>query len=248
LLFPLTSCAVTPLTNKIAVGEEAFVIAVAKGSDSMTDLFAAPAGGGDFVRLTFNRAEERGPRLAPEGTRVAYLRRPRDGGPWTLVILDLLSNAEQSAALPVEAGMPEQLGWDADRSVVLRATGGYFRTAVPPAPLRLALVTPDAAARADSATRELLGPVGEGLVRPCATGLCVVVGDSITPLGAGVSGAVRWGADSVGYFSSGTFEVRPLGGGYPRRPGWKARPSGLRELSYHPGAQVTTRTGVSGRR
>jgi hypothetical protein len=242
------SCGVSPLTNKLVVGEEAFVIAVAEGPDSLTDLFAAPARGGEFVRLTFNRAEERSPRLAPEGTRVAFLRRQLDGGPWSLVILDLQSNAERSAPLPGDAGEPEQLGWDAGTSVVVRATGGYFRTAPSGNRLRLAPVAADSLVRADSATRELLGPGGEGLVRPCEAGVCVVVGDSITPLGAGVSGAVRWGPDSVGYFSTGSFEVRPLSGGYPRRPEWKARPARLRDLSYHPGAQVTTRTGVSGRR
>ena len=41
----LTNCSITPLTNKIRVGEEPFVIVVGEGRDGETDLFAAPAGG-----------------------------------------------------------------------------------------------------------------------------------------------------------------------------------------------------------
>lgn len=247
-LLLLTGCAVTPLTNKIAVGEDAFVIAVGEGPDSATDLFAAPAGGGNFIRLTFNRAEERGPRLGPDGTQVAYLRRSSGSPLWSLVILDLRSNVEHSVPLPAAAGEPLQLGWSTTGKNVMVRANGYFSTETPPARLRLVPVSAEATGAADSVTRERLGPGDLGVVRPCGGELCVAVGDSVTPLGPGNTGAIRWGTDSVGYFSLGSFEVRPLRGGHPRRPAWKALPARLRELSYHEGAQVTTRTGVSGRR
>jgi hypothetical protein len=248
LVMGVGACNVTPLTNRIAVGEDAFVIGVGEGPDSLTDLFAAPAGGGNFVRLTFNRAEERGPRLGPDGTRVAYLRRSIGSPVWSLVILDLQNNAEQSEPLPAGAGEPLELGWgEAGKTVIVHA-GGYFSTEAPPAPVQLVPVGSGALAAAASATRERLGPGDEGVVRSCGTELCVVVGDSVTPLGAGRTGAIRWGADSIGYFADEAFEVRPLGGGHPRRPAWKDLPARLRQLSYHAGAQVTTRTGVSGRR
>ena len=93
------ACTVTPLTNKINIGEEAFVIGVGEGPDSLTDLFAAPAGNGAFARLTFNRTEEHLPRLSPDGLRVAYLRRAPGESQWSLVILDLLSNAEQTSTV-----------------------------------------------------------------------------------------------------------------------------------------------------
>jgi hypothetical protein len=233
----LTACNVTPLSNKIAIGDEPFVIAVGEGQDSLTDLFAAPAGGGTFARLTFNRAEERMPRLAPDGRSVAYLRRTANQVSWTLVVLDLLSDSERSSALPLGAGGPEGIGWSKDgRSVLLRAHGYYTMAREPRG---AALVPVDTAhwAQADSATRELLGPGEQGVVRPCGAELCVVVGDSVTPLGPGVTGAMRWGPDSVGYFAEGWFEVRSLSGGYPRRPAWKAAPSRLRFITYNAGVR-----------
>jgi hypothetical protein len=229
----VTACNLTPLTNKIAVGEEAFVVGVGEGSDSATDLFAAPAGGGNFVRLTFNRAEERAPRFAPSGARVAYLRRSPGSPRWALVVLDLVNAAEQSVAVPTEAGKPERLGWSSDGARVVLKANGYYASATPPEPMALRPVDSAALTGADSATRELLGSSREGLIEPCGVLLCVVVGDAVTSLGPGVSGAIRWGADSVGYFSSGGFQVRPLTGGLSRRPAWNGLPSRLRELSYH---------------
>jgi hypothetical protein len=247
-LLLLTGCAVTPLTNKIAVGEDAFVIGVGEGADSLTDLFAAPAAGGNFFRLTFTRAAERGPRLDPTGTRVAYLRHAAGSPLWSLVILDLRSNVEHTASLPEAAGPPLRLGWSAGGKRVIVRANQLYSTETPPARLELVPVSGDASVSADSALREWLGPGELGVVRACGAELCVAVGDSVTSLGPRVAGAIRWGTDSVGYWSSGSFEVRPLAGGHPRRPAWKALPARLRELSYHGGAQDTTRTGVSGRR
>ena len=180
-------CGVTPLTNKIDVGNEAFVVGVGEGPDSMTDLFAAPAGGGNFARLTFNRAEERAPRLASDGRSVAFQRRAGAAAEWTLVVLDLLTNQERVEPAPGNSTPPERLG-----------------------------------------------PHGEGVVAPCGAEQCVTVGDSATSLGQ-VTGVMRWGSDSVGYFVGQNFEVRPLGGGRSRRPLWKQLPANLRELTYHSG-------------
>jgi hypothetical protein len=247
-----TGCSVTPLTNKIAVGEEPFVIGVGEGPDGLTDLFAAPAKGGGFVRLTFNRPEERSPRLSPDGSRVAFFRATgvTTGAPWSLVVLNLLTNAERTAPLPAEAGIPERLGWSRDgRRVVVRAQG-YFVSAAPPDPVRFTRVALDSAPAADSATSELLGDPPKARVERCRDGgSCIVAGSGeVTALGAGSSGAIRWGADSVGYFQGAEFEVRPLAGGRPRRPDWSEAPLRLRDLTYHAGSQVTTAMGVSGAR
>lgn len=248
-LLLLTSCTVTPLTNRIQVGDEAFVIAVGEGPDGQTDLFAAPAGGGAFTRLTYNRPEERLPRISADGKRVAFLRAASgvSGPPWSLVIMDLTTNAERAAPLPSDAGAPERLGWSRDGTRVVIKAQGYYVMAAPPAAATIARVPADSLALADSLTREVLGDPPHGIVDRCAGGgLCIVARTGeITPLDGAASDAVRWGADSVGYFVSGKFEVRPLGGGHSRRPDWTEAPARLRQLSYNPG-QITTSSGVSG--
>jgi len=232
----LTTCAVTPLSNRIRVGEEPFVIGVGEGSDSMTDLFAAPAGGGAFVRLTFTRAEERLPRLSPEGTAVVFVR--REGGAanprWALVVLDLLTTSERRAPLPTGAEAPVRTGWAGDGSAVVLA-GGYFTLA--PERDSLIPVSPAQQPAADSATRELLGDPPAAMVGECAAGgLCITAANGDTSrLGPGDTGAIRWGADSLGYFTSRGFEVRPLSAGSSRRPDWSGTPGALRSLTHHPG-------------
>jgi hypothetical protein len=235
----LASCAVSPLTNKINAGEEAFVIGVGEGADSLTDLYAAPAGGGRFIRLTFNRPEERFPKLSPDGSTVAFLRTAgsQKGSPWSLVVFNLWNSSESSAPLPADAGQPERLGWSPDgRQIVVRA-GGLFVTPGPPDPLALTAIPPGSAVQADSFSRERLGDPPRGLIRECADrGLCVFVeGGGMTPLDTEATGAVRWGSDSLGYFLPGGFEVRPLSGGRPRRPVWSGAPDRFRQLTHHPG-------------
>lgn len=249
-LLLLASCAATPLSNRIAVGEEPLVIGVGEGPDGNTDLFAASASGGGFVRLTFTRAEERTPRLSPDGTGLAFVRSEVHDAitRWTVVALDLKTSAERTALLPANAGEPARLGWSPDGTRVVLRAGGYFEMDAHPGKAELHPVPEDSAAQADSATRELLGKPEVGMVVECAGGgACIAAGTGeVTPLGIGVTEAVRWGADSVGYFVAGGFEVRPLAGGRSRRPQWSAAPGGLRSITYHPGSQTTLTGGVSG--
>lgn len=249
--FLLTSCAgVTPLTNRIQVGEESYVIGVGEGPDGQTDLFAAPAGGGSFTRLTFNRPEERFPSISPDGKAVAFLRARggEHGPPWAVVILNLENNAERAMPLPAGAGNPERLGWDRGGTRVLVSAQGYFAMSAPPRPPEFARFPDDSSALADSLTRQMLGDPPQGMVRECMNGgLCILARTGeLTLLDREARDAVRWGADSVGYFLPGGFEVRPLAGGRVRQPAWVGAPSRLRQLSHHPGAQVTTSSGVSG--
>jgi hypothetical protein len=240
----------TPLTSHIKVGEEAFVIAVGEGSDGQTDLFAAPAGGGSFSRLTFNRPEERFPRISPDGGMVAFLRAAAgvSGPPWSLVILNLMTNAERAVSLPKDAGEPERLGWSRDGKRVVVVAQGYFLMAAPPGPSGITRLPSDSVALADSLSREVLGDPPRGMVRECLNGgLCIVAQTGeVTPLDTAARGAVRWGSDSVGYFLPSGFEVRPLAGGRSRRPVWTGAPGKLRQLTYNPGPQLTTSSGVSG--
>lgn len=246
----LPACGVTPLTNRIEVGEEPFVIAVGEGPDGLTDLYAAPAGGGAFVRLSFNRPEERLPRLSPDGRMLAFLRAASGakGPPWSLVVMNLLTNAERTAPLPPDAAAPERLGWSRDGGSLVVSAQGYFVMAAPPAALRFSRFPADSLALADSLSRELLGDPPEGIVRECANGgLCILSRTgALTLLDTAATDAVRWGADSVGYFLHGGFEVRPLAGGRSRRASWTGAPARLRELTHHPGAPRSPSGGPSG--
>jgi len=247
----LSGCrGVTPLTNRIAVGQDAFVIAVGEGPDGLTDLYAAPAGSGSFTRLTFNRPEERLPKISPGGDMVAFLRAARgvSGPPWSLVILNLLNNAERAMPLPADAGGPDRLGWSRDGTRVVVFAGGYYVMAAPPGASSLQRFSRDSTALADSISRELLGEPPRAMVSDCPDGgACIVaMTGEITRLDPAARNPVRWGADSVGYFLPDGFEVRPLAGGRSRRPEWLGAPAHLRQLTQHPGAQVTTSSGVSG--
>jgi hypothetical protein len=233
----LTACAsVTPLTNKIRVGEEPFVIAVGEGSDGQTDLYAAPAHGGNFVRLTFTRSEERLPELGPTGTSVAFFRRSTPGqGPWSLVVLDLLTNRESTTPIPQAGGDPVSLGWSRDGGALVMRGAGYLMSVAPPRPLWLRGVPLDSVPWADSTTSEFLGEPPAGRIAACPDGFCVVAGEHDTTRLEGVIGPIRWGGDSIGYFAGSAWEIRPLAGGRSRRPGWTEVPSHLREMTYWAG-------------
>ncbi|HEU5217186.1 MAG TPA: hypothetical protein VFU23_00905 [Gemmatimonadales bacterium] len=246
----LASCGVTPLTNKLRIGEESYIIAVGEGNDGQTDLYAAPAGGGSFTRLTFSRPEEALPAISPDGARVAFLRAAGGvkGPPWSVVVLDLMNYSERVTPLPSDAGDPRRLGWTRDGARVIVSAREYFVTSAAPAPPALTRWPADSTALADSLTRQLLGDPPLGMVGECSGGgLCIVARTGeVTPLDSGARDAVRWGADSVGYFLPGGFEIRPLAGGSTRRPAWSGAPARLRQLSYYRGPQDTTSSGVSG--
>lgn len=237
-LLPLTACAVTPLSNKIAVGEDAFVIGIGEGADSTTDLYAAPAGGGTFVRLTFSRSEERLPKLSPQGTSVAFVRRDgtREAARWSLVVLDLRTTVERAVPFPDRAPPATRIGWSSDGRTTVVEAGGYFTLSATAGKDSLIAVPPEAALAADSMTRELLGDPPSAIVRECSGGLCIVAANGDTSaLDRDATDAVRWGADSVAYLTPRGFLVRPLAGGPSRWPDWSAKPSRLRNLTYHPG-------------
>jgi len=237
VLFVVQGCAVTPLTNKIGPGEDAFVIVVGEGGDGSTDLFAAPATGGAFHQLTFNRLVESLPTLAPNGKSVALIRRrdSLDSGPTELVVLDLMTMAEASAALP-PGTRPERIGWSRDGGAIYVGGSAAYATPSPPRRIALERVPADSAALADSLTRPLLGDPVFAIVRECGDGApCVAVGEQTTSLGTDARDPFRWGTNAVAYVRQGAIEIRPLGGGRARRPTWTNAPADLRQPTHHPG-------------
>ena len=243
----LASCrGMSPLTNKIEIGAEPFVVMVGESQDVQTDLFAVSTGGGEVTRLTFTRDTESAPALDPSGVAVAFLRRSpgqTDGAAW-LVILNLVNSAEREALVPVALGTARRVGWSRDgRSLFLRADSGIAMTPAPPAAMVLQrLDSTDArSAEADSALSILLGEPPMARVESCALDCisaasgkqCVVsAGGERQELGATVRSPLRWGSDSLGYLEDDQLMVRPLAGGRPRRVMWVRPPKQVRELTY----------------
>lgn len=228
-------CGFTPLTNKVGVGSEAFVVVVGQGRDGAVDLFAAPAEGGRFYQFTFNLSVESNPTVAPSGTGLAF-QRQTPGQPAEVVMLNLHNGSERARALPLEAGSVERIGFaSTDDSVVVAATGGiYLVTAAGVEPGSAA-----EAARLDSLTYERLGDDGFASLRPCraGTGWCVAKPDGQeTALPGEVGDPIRWGNDALAYLRNGTIEIRPLGGGRVRQPTWSRQPPGLGQPAHHSGS------------
>ena len=243
----LVACrGMSPLTNKIEVGAEPFLVMVGESQDGQTDLFAVSAGGGEVTRLTFTRGIESGPALDPSGSAVAFLRRPPgqpDGAAW-LVVMNLVNSAEREAMVPAALGTARRIGWSRDgRTLYLRADSGVALTPAPPATMALQPLdsTDPGLAQADSALSILLGDPAMARVESCATDCistasgkqCVVSANGERQeLGPTVRSPLRWGTDSLGYLEDDQLMVRPLAGGRPRRVMWVRPPKPVREVTY----------------
>ncbi|HEY3935573.1 MAG TPA: hypothetical protein VGL65_13260 [Gemmatimonadales bacterium] len=234
-----SACSFSPLAHRIDVGQEPFVIFVGEGIDHHTDLFAAPAGGGEVAQLTFTALIERHPRLSPSGDVVAFIRM-RDTLPGTqhdVVAMNLLSGGEMTIALPAAAGQADDLAWSGDTVLYVRTDHGVWRAAAPPAHGDATPVIAPDSARADSVLSVWLGQPRFARVVNCSTaGLCIIgpKGDTglLAPQGRD---AIRWGDDSVAWFEDGAVMVRSLGPGRERRVNWRSIPDHPRDGTYAPG-------------
>ena len=239
LLLVLAGCSLPPLRGKAQIGKDPYVVFTADVPGG-ADLFAVLPSGGSPMQLTFSPVEESDPALSPDGAAVVFLRHQRGDTTdrRTVWILNLLSGAERELVLPRDwKGGPERAAWAPDgRSVYVRTGSGTVRFAAPPAPPAPSLVPAGEQARADSSFLVLLGAPAFAAVTACGTGLCTVGADGAsTPLAAGATGAARWGADSVGYFSGERFTIRPLGPGHPRVLEWSPAPIHPRGVTFFPG-------------
>ncbi len=229
----------SPLSNRLKLGEEAYIVFTADGEDGKGDLFASPAAGGKSFQVTFTRVDERAPALSPDGVVLAFLRSiaPGDTSGVSVVLLNLLSGAERRVDAPPGAS---SLAWLPDGTVLLvRAASGILRSAAPPQPLTLEPVPASGQAPADSLLRVLLGDPAVGEAGRCAsgTGVCARLanGDSLT-LSTEGSYPARWGTDSVAYLERGSFVIRPLAGGATRTVRWTESIEHPRGLTYFGGA------------
>lgn len=233
----------SPLSNRVKVGQEPFMIVVADGEDGLGDLFASSTGGGTAWQLTFTRVDERLPALSPDGISLAFARSraPGDTSGVHISVMNLLNGAERQLELPTET-RADALAWSADGSrFYARSEGQLLESAAPPAPTGFAPVAAAGRAAAESAFAVLLGTPPTVAVEHCVggDGLCVRLGDGrVVPLAAGGSGPLRWSGDSVAYWDGGMYVVRPLSGGRTRTLTWDPPLRHPRQATMYAGSGV----------
>lgn len=214
----------SPLSNRIEVGKEPYVVFVADGEEGVGDLFAGGTAGGVAYQITFTRVDERAPALSPDGITLAFLRTraPGDTTDVGLVFFNLLNGAERRVPIPAAVAEPGSVtpalvAWSrTGDTVYVRGATGVFQTAAPPASPALRPSANPAAA--DSAFLVQLGDPPAGVVIGCpeGPGLCVWLENRVVPLAQGGSAPLRWAGDSVAYVEAGELVIRPLGGGRSR--------------------------------
>jgi hypothetical protein len=229
----------SPIQNKIQVGEEAYAVFAADGEGGMGDLYAVRATGGPTFPITFSRVDESAPALSPDGSMLAFVRaRSVRDSTTELWVMNLLNGAERRLGAPAPVVRVTRAGWSRDgRTLYARSDHGTFRVAAPPAPPAPAWVD-RTDAEADSALMIILGDPPFARAEPCARqpGLCAVDRSGVTTVLSGDGyDAARWGDDSVGYFSENVLLVRPLGGGSLRQINFLRAPVRPRQLSVFPG-------------
>lgn len=243
VLVVLAACrgTLSPLSNKLKVGQESYVVFAADGEEGRGDIFASPPVSGPAFQVTFTRLDERAPALSPDGSMLAFLRsrEATDTIGVSLVILNLINGAERRVDAPVGT---DALRWSADGGAVVARSGSrLFRTAAPPQPLAFEPVSDTDRPGTDSLFRVLLGapPVGEARACGNGSGVCawLVSGDTLA-LSQGGTEPMTWGSDSVGYFEGGKLIVRPLGGGRTRSIRWSTTILHPREPSWFPGTTM----------
>lgn len=225
----------SPLSNRLQVGKEPYLVLAGDGEDHQGDLFASPAGGGVMFQVTFTRVDERLPALSPDGTMLAFIRSVPGSAGGSLVVMNLLNGAERRGVLSGPA--PDALAWARDGSRVFVRSDDVRWTAVPPGEMVFAGVSVAERPTVDSLFRTLLGdpPIGEAVACDSA-GLCVRMGDGTQqPLTAMGRFPRAWSGDSIVYQSGEEWVVRPLGGGRVRRLAWTRPAAHLREVTVFGG-------------
>ncbi len=244
LLLCVAGCrgTLSPLSNRLDVGEEPYLVFSADGEAGAGDLFASALVGGTPYQITFTRVDERLPALSPDGVMLAFIRAraPGDSSAAALVVMNLLNGAERRADL-TEVGSVEGLAWSPDGATIyVRRGEAIFTLPAPPANGELVPVQPAAAAAADSAFRVFLGrpPVGEALPCPGGQGVCTRLGaGEVMLLDPTASSPIRWPGDSLAYLEHGEWTIRPLGGGATRMLRWTAPVGHPRSVSVFGGVR-----------
>ena len=231
------ACNLSPLKNRIKVGEEAIVVFVGEGTDGNTDLFVVPASGGTIAQLTFTALHESMPRISPRGDAVALLR-ARDTAattPGEIVLMNLLNGAERTLPLPDDAGRVTTIAWGADGSTLLvRTAKDTWQLSTPPDAPRATPARGALFVTADSLFELWVGEPRFARIITCSDGGVCAVGPRVdtTVLSALGRDPLRWGEDSVAWFEGEGMVIRGIGPGTVRRMLWKQPPAHPRDGSY----------------
>jgi hypothetical protein len=222
----------SPLSNKLEIGQESYIIFTADGEDGMGDLFASAPLGGQAWQITFSRVDERLPALSPDGVMLAFDRGRLPGDTMTrsVVVMNLLNGAEQVVVAP-GVSQPQAIGWSVDgRRVVVRGASGVVAVPAPPESGQPVAATTEETAR-------LAVRLGDDLAteaRVCAsgTGVCVQLpsGREVT-LDSAAASPAAWYGDSVAYLRSGEWVIHPLAGGHTRLLRWDRGIANPRSIS-----------------
>jgi len=238
LLFGVACGTVAPLRGKIDVGRESYAVFVG-GSGMSGDLYAVRAEGGPAHQVTFTPVAELRPALAPDGAGLAFLRGVslRDSTPASVWVMNLLNGAERELELPEGAGRPERVAWsDGGRTIVVQTESNLFLFDAPPERPDPRPVPDTDRASAESSLAVLLGDPVFARVVPCkrADDLCVLTRRGRSSiLAQAAHDPVRWGTDSVAFFTAGgLLQIRPLAKGRPRLLHVSNAPPHVRQVTF----------------
>jgi hypothetical protein len=153
--------------------------------------------------------------------------------------MNLLNGADRELRLPKGAGAPERVSWSPDGGyLVIKAAQDLYRFDAPPARPNPRPVPAEDRVAAESSLAVLLGDPVFARVVPCkqAEDLCVIPRSGRPGiLAQAASDPVRWGTDSVAFFTGELLQIRPLAKGRPRLLHWSEAPARPRQATFFPG-------------
>jgi hypothetical protein len=213
---------ISPLKNRLAVGEESYLVFVGDGEGGRGDLYAASTGGGAVYQVTYSRVDEGQPALSPDGRRLAFTRarRATDTTDRAVWVMNLEDGAEREVPALPGGVQSVRLAWNVDGGrLFIGGESGAFAYEVSDGE-----VVP-AGAEAREALETRAGRLPGRPVSSCGDrGLCLPGDTGVVMLASPARDPLRWSADSLAYFVGDDLQVRPLAGGRVRVIPWRGAP------------------------